>query len=85
TETIEDARFAEWEMPFDSDSNFWTYWDAPTGFQTVKEYEDYIARMNALPRYFREQIANARAGLRRGFSVPAVTLAGRDASLAANG
>ncbi|MXO74718.1 DUF885 family protein [Altererythrobacter aerius] len=84
TETIEDARFAEWEMPFDSDSNFWTYWDAPTGFQTVKEYEDYIARMNALPRYFREQIANARAGLRRGFSVPAVTLAGREASLAAN-
>jgi len=84
TETIEDARFAEWEMPFDSDSNFWSYLDAPAGFQTVTEYDNYIARMNALPRYFAEQIANARAGLERGFSVPAVTLAGRDASLAAN-
>jgi uncharacterized protein (DUF885 family) len=84
TETIEDGRFAEWEMPFDSDSNFWSYWDAPNGFQTVAEYEDYIARMNALPRYFAEQVANARAGLKRGFSVPAVTLAGRDGSLAAN-
>ena len=83
TETIEDARFSEWEMPFDSDSNFWTYWDAPSGFQTVTEYEHYIARMRALPRYFDEQIANARAGLKRGFSVPRVTLAGRDASLAA--
>ncbi|GGD89045.1 hypothetical protein GCM10011515_05900 [Tsuneonella deserti] len=83
TETIEDARFSEWEMPFDSDSNFWTYWDAPGGFQTVQEYEDYIARMRALPRYFDEQIANARSGLKRGFSVPRVTLTGRDASLAA--
>ncbi len=83
TETIEDAKFAEWEMPFDSDSNFWSYWDAPTGYQTVTEYEHYIARLRALPRHFDEQIANARAGLKRGFSVPRVTLAGRDASLAA--
>ncbi|QDM40478.1 DUF885 family protein [Altererythrobacter sp. TH136] len=83
TETIEDAKFAEWEMPFDSDSNFWSYWDAPTGYQTVTEYEHYIARLRALPRHFDEQIANARAGLKRGFSVPRVTLAGRDGSLAA--
>ena len=83
TETIEDARFSEWEMPFDSDSNFWSYWDAPSGFQTVEEYDNYLARLRALPRYFDEQIANARAGLKRGFSVPRVTLTGRDASLAA--
>jgi uncharacterized protein (DUF885 family) len=83
TETIEDARFSEWEMPFDSDSNFWSYWDARSGFQTVAEYENYIARMRALPRYFDEQIANSRTGLKRGFSVPRVTLEGRDASLVA--
>lgn len=83
TETIENARFSEWEMPFDSDSNFWSYWDASRGFETVEEYDRYIARMRALPRYFDEQIANARAGLARGFSVPKVTLTGRDASLAA--
>ncbi|MFN6934003.1 MAG: DUF885 domain-containing protein [Tsuneonella sp.] len=85
TETIEDARYSEWEMPFDSDSNFWSYWDARRGFQTVEEYDRYIARMGALPRYFDEQIANARAGLKRGFSVPRVTLTGRDASLAPYG
>lgn len=83
TETVEDAKYAEWEMPFDSDSNFWSYWDARRGYQTAAEYENYIARMRALPRYFDEQITNARAGLKRGFSVPQATLAGRDASLAA--
>ncbi|HEY8604388.1 DUF885 domain-containing protein [Tsuneonella suprasediminis] len=82
-EAIGDARFSEWEMPFDSDSNFWSYWDARSGFQTVAEYENYIARIKQLPRYFAEQEANARAGLKRGFSVPKVTLTGRDASLAA--
>jgi uncharacterized protein (DUF885 family) len=81
TETIEDARFSEWEMPFNSDAGFWSYWDASRGFETVAEYERYISRMRALPRYFDEQIANARAGLGRGFSVPRVTLTGRDASL----
>ena len=83
TERIEDAAFREWEMPFDSDSNFWSYWDARSAFQTVAEYENYIARMRALPAHFDENIANSRAGLARGFSVPRVTLTGRDASLAA--
>lgn len=80
---IGDARFREWEMPFDSDSNFWSYLDASRPYSTVEEYERYIARMRDLPRYFDEQIANARAGLARGFSVPRMTLEGRDASIAA--
>jgi uncharacterized protein (DUF885 family) len=81
TETIEDAKYREWEMPFDSDSNFWSYWDARAPYMTVEEYERYTSRMKQLPRYFSEQIDNAREGLARGFSVPQVTLAGRDASL----
>lgn len=80
---IGDARFREWEMPFNSDSNFWSYLAARSGFTTVEEYERYIGRMRDVPRYFAEQIANARAGLARGFSVPRVTLDGRDASIAA--
>ena len=79
---IGDARFREWEMPFDSDSNFWSYLAPRTGFTTVEEYERYIARMRDIPRYFDEHIANARAGLARGFSVPRVTLEGRDVSIA---
>lgn len=79
---IGDARFAEWEMPFDSDSNFWSYLAPRSGFNTVAEYEDYIGRMRDIPRYFAEHTANARAGLARGFSVPRVTLEGRDVSIA---
>jgi len=79
---IGNARFREWEMPFDSDSNFWSYLASSRGFTAVQDYERYISRMRDLPRYFAEQEANARAGLGRGFSVPRVTLEGRDASLA---
>ena len=83
TEQIGDAQFREWEMPFDSDSNFWSYLNPPSGFQTAEEYTRYIARMRQIPRYFDEHITNARAGLARGFSVPQVTLKGRDASVEA--
>lgn len=79
---IGDARFAEWEMPFDSDSNFWSYLAPRGGFTTAEEYHNYIGRMRDIPRYFAEQTANARAGLARGFSVPRVTLEGRDVSIA---
>ena len=81
--SIADARFREWEMPLNSDSNFWTYLDGSQPYEDVAEYRRYIARMRDIPRYFDENIANMRAGLKRGFSVPRVTLEGRDASIAA--
>jgi uncharacterized protein (DUF885 family) len=77
-----DARFREWEMPFDSDNNFWSYLASPVPLDSAEDYRRYIARMRDIPRYFAEHTANARAGLKRGFSVPRVTLEGRDASLA---
>lgn len=77
-----DARFREWEMPFDSDNNFWSYLARPMPLDSAENYQRYIARMRDIPRYFDENIANARSGLARGFSVPRVTLEGRDASLA---
>jgi uncharacterized protein (DUF885 family) len=81
--SITDARFREWEMPFNSDSSFWTYLDERNSLEDAAEYRRYIARMRDIPRYFDEQIANMRAGLKRGFSVPRATLNGRDASVAA--
>ena len=80
---IGDARFREWEMPFDSDSNFWGYLAERGPLGSVEEYERYLAWLESIPRYFSEQETNARAGLARGFSVPRVTLEGRDASLQA--
>mgnify|MGYP002779598385 FL=1 len=83
-EELGDAQFREWEMPFNSDSDFWSYLAARRPFDSAEDYRRYIARMRDLPRFFDEQIANARSGLRRGFSAPAVTLKGRDASIAAH-
>ena len=79
---IGEARFRQWEMPFNSDSSFWTYLDSRRSFADAAEYRRYISRMRDIPRYFDEQIANMRAGLARGFSVPRATLTGRDASIA---
>ena len=77
-----EARARTWEMPFNSDSSFWTYLDSDS-FDSAAEYRRYIARMRDIPRYFDEQTVNMRAGLARGFSVPRATLGGRDASIAA--
>lgn len=80
---IGEACFRQWEMPFNSDSSFWTYLDARRSMADPAEYRRYISRMRDIPRYFDEQIVNMRAGLARGFSVPRATLSGRDASIAA--
>jgi uncharacterized protein (DUF885 family) len=80
-----DIRFGGYEMPFNSDSSFWSN----LGFMTRRPLrsddaaEDYIARLRDVPRYFDEQIVNMRAGLKRGFSVPRAVLPGRDVSIAA--
>jgi uncharacterized protein (DUF885 family) len=77
-----EARFRQWEMPFNSDSSFWTYLDGRRSFSDGGDYQRYIGRMREIPRYFHEQIENMRAGLKRGFTVPRATLSGRDASIA---
>ena len=73
-----------YEMPFNSDSQFWS----DLGFMTRRPLDsaqaarNYIAKLDDVPRYFDEQTANMRAGLRRGFSVPRAVLVGRDVSIA---
>ncbi|HVK82078.1 MAG TPA: DUF885 family protein [Verrucomicrobiae bacterium] len=79
---LADARYREWEMPFNSDSSFWSYLSERQQLRDAAAYRRYIGRMRDTPRYFREQIANMRTGLARGFSVPRVTLEGRDQSIA---
>jgi uncharacterized protein (DUF885 family) len=71
------------EMPINSDSNFWGYLPAQVPFQTAEEYRLYIKRMRDIPRFFGEQVANMQAGMKRGMTPPSVTLRGRDATLAA--
>ncbi|MBL8114514.1 MAG: DUF885 domain-containing protein [Acidobacteria bacterium] len=74
-------RFRTYRLPFNSDSGFHTDLlqlpdDMPLA--TVKDYENYIARLNAFPRYFDEQTARMKEGLADGFTQPRVTLEGYD-------
>jgi uncharacterized protein (DUF885 family) len=78
-----ESKFRTFEMPFNSDSSFWTYLNEDHQLRDAAEYQRYIARMREIPRYFGEQIANMRAGIARGFTVPKATLTGRDKSIEA--
>ncbi|MGY0800063.1 DUF885 domain-containing protein [Lysobacter sp. A286] len=80
-----EVRFRSYEMPFNSDSSFWSNLGFMTRrpMHTSEDYRAYIERLADVPRYFDQQIANMRAGLDRGFSVPRIVLDGRDVSIAA--
>ena len=66
-------------MPMNSDSGFHSeilFMDELANPQTVADYENFIARLVDVPRYFDENIANMRDGMRDGFTLPAAILDG---------
>ena len=82
---ISSQQFCEYEMPVNADTTFWTEFSytARRPYRTIADYRNWIAQMQDIPRYFHEQMALMRAGMRRGFTPPRVTLSGRDGSLTA--
>ena len=73
------ARHKEWRIPFNSDSGFFAdllQLHSLVDPQTVRQYDDYVARLNDVPRYFDENIANLRQGMRDGFTLPSAILEG---------
>jgi len=81
---LTEQKFRTWQMPFNSDSAFWSDlgFTARGTFNDLQSYQDYIGKLRDIPRYFDEQIANMRLGLARGFSQPKIILTGRDQSIA---
>ncbi|HTQ13162.1 MAG TPA: DUF885 family protein [Rhizomicrobium sp.] len=81
---IADQEFREYEKPLNSDTTFWTDlgYTARKDFHNEADYRAYLSQLKDIPRYFRDEIANMRAGLARGFTPPKVTLTGRDKSVA---
>jgi uncharacterized protein (DUF885 family) len=73
------ARHREWRAPITSDSGFHAdvlLMHEIADLRTSADYERYVARLEDLPRYFDENIANMRLGLREGFTLPAEILPG---------
>ena len=82
---ISNQRFRDFEMPANSDTTFWTDlgYTARRPFRGLADYEHWIAQMHDIPRYFHEQMDEMRAGMKRGFTPPRVTMEGRDKSITA--
>ena len=71
------ARFKPWEMPVNQFNGI--HIDAPQlvsilAFTNVKDYEDYIKRLNLLPRLFDQNIEHMRQGLADGLMQPRILL-----------
>ena len=67
--------FDGWRIPFLSDYGFYSEVMSLAdnlSFRAVKDYEDYISRLNDTPRFFDENIANMRTGIADGFVAPRV-------------
>ncbi|AZS20018.1 MULTISPECIES: DUF885 family protein [unclassified Caulobacter] len=81
---LAEQRYREYEKPLNADSSFWgdVAETARDSFQTEADYRAYIAMLRDIPRYYDQQIVNMRAGLKRGFTPPQITLRGRDAGVA---
>jgi uncharacterized protein (DUF885 family) len=80
------AAYRDWRTPLSSDSGFHTdiiqmYELTPA--LTVADYQRYIARLRDVPRYFAENIANMRQGIKDGYTLPAAVLAGVSSGIAA--
>ena len=82
---IANQRFRDFEMPANSDTTFWTDlgYTARRPFRRLSDYEHWLAQMRDIPRYFREEMAEMRAGMKRGFTPPRVTMEGREGSITA--
>lgn len=80
-ERISDLRFKTYQTPFNADSFFWTEFTPREGLPDLEAYRRYLGRLADVPRYFDEHIANMRAGLKRGFTVPKVSVLGRDRTI----
>ena len=66
-------------IPFNTFSGF--FMNALTAsdsvrMSTAEDYEDYIARMSAIPRYFDENLDNMREGIITGFVLPKIVIDG---------
>src|SRR5579872_3644299 len=74
---VDSYKFGDYEMPINADSGFhmgFARLPEEMPLRTVKDYENYISRLRAWPRYVNEEIALMRLGLKRGFTVPKATL-----------
>jgi len=86
-ESIHSFGLGAQRLPITSDSGFHTELvrlPEEVPLADLRNYENYLARLRAIPAYFDQQIAWLREGLRAGFTLPRVVLDGYDATIRAH-
>ena len=76
-ERVEGERFRDWEMPVTQFGG--VHLDLPQlvtslSFASVKDYDDYVARLRQVPRVFAEAMAQMRKGMADGLMPPRILL-----------
>ena len=81
---ISEQEFKLYERPLSGDTSFWgdLASTAKSSFKDELDYRNYLAQLSSMPLYFQQNIENMRAGLKRGFTAPRISLQGRDSSAA---
>ncbi len=81
---VEDYEFGAYLIPLNSDWGFHielARLPDEVPLATAADYENYLARLAQVPRVIDENIALMREGMKRGMTLPAVVLEGRDVSI----
>ena len=77
-------RFREYLLPINADSGFHSSFaliPQTLRLESTKDYDNYLARLRAFPRYMDEHIVRMREGVKAGITVPQVALAGADTAV----
>jgi uncharacterized protein (DUF885 family) len=76
-----------YQQPWNADSGFQSEFaqlpDQMT-FRTARDYDNYLARLRAWPRYAGQEMELMRMGIRRGFTLPRAVLAGFEGTMTAH-
>ncbi len=74
---LEGAKFEDWLMPvnqFESTHLFLAQLPSLLQFASTKDYDDYVARLHALPHVLDQTVALMRAGMAKGLIPPKILL-----------
>ncbi len=83
---VEGQQFATWLMPLDQLDGVQLAFPQLIGampYRTAHDYDNYLARLDAFPRFIRQTIALLREGMRTGWVQPAFQLRGVPAQIEA--
>lgn len=78
---VANIRWRTFEAPLNSDTFFWGRVKPYAALGSAEEYRRYLGRLADVQRFFDANVANMRAGMKRGYTVPRVTLTGRDTTI----